>query len=169
MEDSLLHEDVADSGPVASRVSLSVVNVTGPNFEGDLREQEGRTLWAQEVQELDPECRYALERRMVQRYPDLAKVSMTGPSTGSWRPGWRTWSGQYEGWRRNGGAHQHGAGLQELVPAYEWLGTGNTRHTRSERIKRIKRTKRAGWGPTMVKRAAPTSMVGMKAHEELTN
>ena len=51
----------------------------------------------------------------------------------------------------------------------EWLGTGNTRHTRSERIKRIKRTKRAGWGPTVVKRAAPTSMVGMKAHEELTN
>ena len=143
-------------------------------------------MWAQEAHcvqgldtelertDLDPERRYALERRMVQRYPDLAKVSMTRPSRRprSWRPRWRTWSRQHDGWRRIGGAHQHGAGMRELIPAYEWLGTGNTRHTRSERIKRIKRikrTKRAGWGPTVVKRAAPTSMVGMKAHEKLTN
>ncbi len=57
-------------------------------------------MWAQEahcVQELDkelertdldPEHRYAQERRMVQHYPDLAQVSMAGPSERprSWRP-----------------------------------------------------------------------------------
>ncbi len=43
---------------MASRVSLSIVNVTALNFKGDPREHEGRTLWTQEahcVQELDTE------------------------------------------------------------------------------------------------------------------